>query len=165
MMSSEQLSRLMASLVKWQATPYLAGQCLAGLQGGVDCIRYVDAVLQDVFDKKPEPLPVEAQDAALHNPEVVQRIARLIAVRFSMRTVDPLGIISPADIICTRTKTKSGEKLTPEEILTKTPHHVFLAGFGPLCWHALQRVGVCSMGIGAMRSSFNVIQVWRSELA
>ena len=159
------VNRLEQFIADWKDTPYLAGQCERGV--GVDCLRYIDAALQYSTAQVLAPLPREAQDVALHNPEVVKRVARLMAGRFNMETkarLDPP--YRPGEVLCVRTKTKI-KPLTREEKVLKSPHHVLIVGpTGLLCWHAMNTGNpdtskVSWVGVGGVLACYTVLQIWR----
>ena len=162
------LNNLEIFIDEWRETPYLPGQCVKGR--GVDCLRYIDKGLQAATGQDLDPLPREAQDAALHNPEVVFRITRLLASRFDMKTVERTDPpYRAADILAVRTKTFGRKPLTREEKVTKSPHHVLIVGpTGLVCWHAMRTASpetskVCWLGVGGVLACYDVLQVWRSK--
>jgi hypothetical protein len=73
--------RLGQILDSWKGTPYCAGARVKGKQGGVDCVRFVCAVLDEFLERPQSPLESLPPDSAMHNREgaigVVKRIVRL----------------------------------------------------------------------------------------
>lgn len=164
-LSLEQIQRLRAAIERWKNTPYMAGQCLPGTgkDGGVDCVRFGDTILQETYGLSLPPLPREAQDSAWHDPVVVSRITRLVFERFDLFSVDLKQPLMPADWLCVRAKTTHKPKDRAEQI-EQRPHHIVIVGFPPnLAWHAVPKANVISCGIGGIRASFDIIKVWRSR--
>lgn len=160
--TKKMLDRFKQALVEWDRTPYMAGQCVPGLKGGTDCLRFSDAILQRFYGLNLEPLPREAQDAALHNPEVVKKIARLVIERFDFVTIREERF-QPGDWLCVRPKVP-GEKLTLEQMVEIRPHHCIVVGpDGRRCWHAVPKANVCWTGIGGVLAAFDIIKIWRSR--
>jgi hypothetical protein len=174
-MTRDQRQRLIAAIQRWTQppTPYMAGQCLPrGLSGvpeggGVDCVRFVDAVLQETYYGRwdaLEPLPREAQDSAWHNPEIVSRVARLFFDRFDLYSVEIGRSFKPGDMLCVRSKPPPGAKpLTVAEKAVMTPHHCIIVAPDLWCWHAVPAVNVCRVGAGGVKACFDLIKVWRSR--
>ena len=61
----------------WVDTPYMAGQQGKGPQGGVDCIRFVCGVLDELFGEAHE-IPRTVQDISMHNIKGALRVMKLI---------------------------------------------------------------------------------------
>jgi|GEM_PF-6985151 len=78
-------TRFAEFLARWSGTPYMAGQCCPSggheLQGGVDCLRYVDDWCQMLRRVTLAPLPRHAQDAAFHDPRIVAHTIALMLDR------------------------------------------------------------------------------------
>lgn len=159
-LTPEQRSRLIEACKLWLGTPYLAGQCIPGKEGGVDCVRLTDAILQQTYGLSLEPLPRHAQDAAFHNKEVVQSMVRLFFERFDLFTVNNPRVFLPTDLIMTRQIT-NGEM--PE---TPSGHHVILVtARKPVCIDAWPRIGVREIGLGGVKASFTILKVYRTRMA
>lgn len=156
-MTPEQRAKLQRAIELWAGTPYMAGQCRPGV--GVDCVRYVDAILQHTYDLWLPALPREAQDSAWHDPAVVSRITRLLFDRHDFFTVAPGRIWQPADWLVVRSKPQGPVSDKARE----TPHHCVIVGHDRRCYHAVPNLGVVGTGIGAVLATFNIIKVWRSR--
>lgn len=171
-LTREQSHRLTTAIERWSApctiqgkhhatTPYVAGLCTPGK--GVDCVRLGDSILQETYFGKwdgLEPLPREAQDAALHNIEVIARITRLLFARFDFFSVNTAGQMRAADFLVVRQKIANPGTTKAE----RNPHHVIIVGPDHVrCWHAVPGASVVPVGIGGVRACFDVVSVWRSR--
>lgn len=61
----------------WNHTPYIAGQQMRGSKGGVDCVRFVCAVLDECYGVDHQ-IPREVQDRSLHDPEGAAKVVAMI---------------------------------------------------------------------------------------
>lgn len=96
-----QTYRLDRILRDWAGTPYVEG--MQGEGQGVDCVRFVYAVLDELhgFERKdPWTLP---QDSAMHNREGAFRTMRGICERYPHERVMD-GTLEPTDVIVTGPK-------------------------------------------------------------
>jgi cell wall-associated NlpC family hydrolase len=91
---------LEAALCAWEGTPYLAGQQARGPKGGVDCVRFVCGVLDELQNKR-TPVHTLPQDAALHaRATAVLAMKKIITLyRPNDRVTD--GTLEPGDILVT----------------------------------------------------------------
>lgn len=91
------LAALERVLAAWDRTPYREGQDKKG--AGVDCVRYVGRLLDELRGKPPTPIITLRGDAAMHS------FARAAAVVESLKvSFDPVeqirdGILEPGDIV------------------------------------------------------------------
>lgn len=95
--------RLRSSLMRWKGTPYQAGQQCA--QGGVDCVRFVSAVLDEMTGKQTE-IAKLPPDACFHKPELGYKAAAVIRSQYEP-TVDvdtEKEPVQPGDVIITGPK-------------------------------------------------------------
>lgn len=128
-------ARLAAVLASWEGTPYMPGQSCKGV--GVDCVRFVVAVLDELSGKQTDVRTI-APDAATHAPDVAMAaLARLIA-RFDCEEVTN-NVLEPGDVIATG----------PEN---RGPGHAVLVGCERrICWDATApRVRRISLGLSAL---------------
>jgi cell wall-associated NlpC family hydrolase len=67
-------ARLEALLARWQDTPYLRGQQCEGV--GVDCVRFVCAVWDDLIGRPRQPIERLPSDMAMNAPETARAAMR-----------------------------------------------------------------------------------------
>jgi cell wall-associated NlpC family hydrolase len=79
--------RLAQVLAAWEGTPYWPGQQARGADGGVDCVRFVAAIV-DALKGTTTPIETLPPDAAMH--------ARASAIAAMKKILDQLG---PADLV------------------------------------------------------------------
>lgn len=94
--------RLVEVLDRWRGTPYMAGQQMRGV--GVDCVRFVAAVLDEFYLREPVPIETLPTDAALHARD--SAIAGMKRLRELYMPNDPVedGSLEPADVLVTGPK-------------------------------------------------------------
>jgi cell wall-associated NlpC family hydrolase len=99
-LTTEARAALDAALRSWDGTPYLPGQQAKGPKGGVDCVRFVAAVLDELYGKV-TPIETLPQDAALHaRATAVLAMKRIITLyRPNERVAD--DTIEPGDVLVT----------------------------------------------------------------
>lgn len=90
-------ARLERILDSWDGTPYAIGQQMKG--AGVDCVRFVAAVLDELYGYKRLPVQDLPHDVALH-----QRETAIAAMRLIMKLYEPNEpvldeILEPGDIL------------------------------------------------------------------
>lgn len=135
------LGRLAAVLDRWRGTPYMHGQCYVG--AGVDCVRFVVAVLDELFAVDGDPIPVLPGDTSWHDPAGARRVLRLVAKRYAY--------------------TRAGEIVEPGDVAILdrpdgTPQHIVIVGPRPhTIWHADRGVGVVEAGLGRVKTA----RAWR----
>ena len=150
-MSAEQFAafrdRLQVVLLSWDRTPYAARKQVKGM--GVDCVRFVCAVLDEVrgiSGRKIETLP---NDAAMHTPSGAMSVMRAIR-RLYMPNESVLdGSLEPADVIV------SGP-------IAGGPGHAMIVGAEPnVLWHSTAD-RVQRTGLGYLRSrASKIFRVYR----
>lgn len=161
-LTDQELARLQCSIDSWYGTPYLPGNQTKGKQGGVDCVRFIDAVLSEALlpDQELSPLPRWGGDAAFHDPEKVKEMAALLSRRFDMR-YQKLVKYRPCmgDVIAVRMRRGSPPRCENLEALGR---HLLIVGTTPMtCYHAVPSLGVVEVGIGGLESSYLVTGVYR----
>lgn len=140
-LTSEARAALAAALLPWEGTPYLVGQQTRG--AGVDCVRFVCGVLDELYGKK-TPIETLPQDAALHVPGratvAMGRIWKLYQP--NIEVLD--GTIEPGDILITGR-------------LGAGPGHAMIAG--PRRWILWESTndGVHYTGLGGIAASGHVL--------
>ena len=138
--SGQQLSApdaaLGAAIESWVGTPWMAGQCMRGV--GVDCVRFVDAVLCQVRGVTIEPAQRFPQNMPLADREGAMAAAHIMLRRHPNRKRIDGEPIEPGDVlICRRGAMDS-------------PGHVLIAGVDArTAWHAVAGAGVCMTSIAA----------------
>ena len=143
------LAELRAATSEWSGTPYAAGCCSPGPRGGVDCVRFVDAVLQRLHGVLLPALPRFAQDAAFHSPRTVAEMIGILEARYPRYRRRRWTGVRPSDIL-----------LVAYE---RWENHVCIAGDNPLqIWHASSG-GVTWTSLDAIRSTGRVQRVYGSE--
>lgn len=154
---AQAIDRLRAAIVEWRNTPYAAGQQRAGSGGGADCVRFVDAVLRTYTQRNPPALPREAQDASLHDPEVVRCFMRHF-LRSYPSTALPNYFLKSS-----HTRFRPGDVLALST--TTVPMHVGIVGDDPrVFWHASIE-GVRSTSVqGAATSGWSLRAAYRPLL-
>jgi len=149
--------RLTRAYTKWVGTPYVSGQSVPGPQGGVDCVRICDLVLQEALGLTLEPLPRHAQDAAFHDPKITAEMQRLLFRRFNLRNVEEEERPRALDIIVCSQIMGSGPA-------SNDGHHLILCVSGNQCIDAWPGLGVRKLGMGAVLMGFNIHRIWRPTL-
>lgn len=89
--------KLEGILDSWYETPYMMGAQVKGV--GVDCVRFVCAVLDELYGFKRSPVPELPQDIAMH-----RRDTAIAAMKFILRLYEPNvpvedGILEPGDVL------------------------------------------------------------------
>jgi cell wall-associated NlpC family hydrolase len=139
-------ARLQTILARWNRTPYLPGQCCEGQ--GVDCVRFVCAVWDELLGRERHYDKAMPQDAAWHDRAGAFRTALKIRRRF--RCKPARGALQPGDVIVVGPRGKHGG-----------PGHVMLVGAKPwTVWHATQPC-VHRTGLGYVFASKNVLRAYR----
>lgn len=136
-------ARLEAILRSWEGTPYLPGQQKERV--GVDCVRFVCAVLDDVRGTPRTPIETLPQDAAMHNRTsailAMKKINALYRpnVQAFSRLDTPLEevVVEPGDVVV----------CAPEG---GGPGHVMLAGARPYELWESSGTGVRRVGLGGL---------------
>lgn len=147
-------SNLETSLRSWEGTKYRDGLCKKGI--GVDCVRFVDAVLQEIHGISLPPLPVFPRQASLHSHTAVTRIGLLMQQRFNTRKVrypSSLDQVSPGTILAAK----------PRRTARRWAGHVLIVGpYKKSIWHCVEGIGVRSIGGFAHR--WEIVRAWIPEM-
>lgn len=132
-------------LRSWEGTPWVAGQCVRGKC--TDCVRFVIAVLDEMYVIKAPLIPRKNQQFSYHNREAAFELAHMIATRYPSEVIKDSKDIMPADVVVVRNSEEGG------------PGHVLLAGVMPFSlWHCAQDVGVCRTSL----TQFKIVEkIWR----
>lgn len=130
------------ALARWDGTPYRVGQqapAVDGVGGGVDCVRFVCAVLDELLGRR-TPITTLPQDAALHARE--SAIAAMHQIRKLYLPNEPVedGTVEPGDLLITAPPGGG-------------PGHALIAG--PRRWELWHATGLCvhRTGLGGLRSA------------
>lgn len=127
------------------------GQSCPG--GGVDCVRFVVAVLDELYGigDDAEAVPVLPPDASWHNPGGAARIARIIGRRYPNEEITgDVLTIEPGDVLVMQVSSVPG-----------SPGHIAIGGPRPnTIWHANPGMGVAEAGIGEVRQ---LLHAWRMK--
>lgn len=127
-------------LEPWRDTPFMAGQQVRG--GGADCIRFVVAVLAELYHE-------ESKVSVPWMPDVSDRRNWLLASELQHRFPNrPLRgstvLLEPGDVVM---------------VGTGGPSHVLIVGPRPnSLWHAVQGAAVVETGIGVLD---HALRAWR----
>jgi len=136
-------TRLRFSLLCWEGTPYREGDQVQGV--GVDCVRFVCAVLDEMYGFRrelPRNLPA---DRALHDPEGAKAAMRQLLRLYPSTEIAPDQAVEPGDILV---MAPSGGG----------PGHAMIAGPDPNeLWHVEPSAGVCYTGHGLMDMTLHAI--------
>lgn len=128
--------RLAEALESWRDTPYAPGGQQKGPQGGVDCVRFVCGVLDELYGFRRSAVPELPNDVAMHSHKTA-----ISAMRFLRRLYAPNsevldGRLEPGDIVVAA-------------MLGAGPGHALIVGARPnTIWHATgRRVQVAGVGM------------------
>lgn len=127
-------ARIGRILKSWEGTPYVAG-CRVK-KGGVDCVRFVSGVLDELYGTKTE-LERLPQDASFHAKDKCFAALKSFMDRYDYTEVED-GILQPVDIVV------AGP-------IGGGPGHALVAGLDCL-WHCTS-MGVARTGFDLSQSS------------
>lgn len=126
-------------------TPWMAGQQLKGV--GVDCVRFVVGVMDELHGVNLPAIPRLPQDMSLHDRAGAMRVARAIEERYPHLVVGD-GRLEPGDVLVRKIGAGGG------------PGHVMIMGVRPgEVWHATSGVGVVRASMAFPTDS--LLHVWR----
>lgn len=141
--------RRMASILdSWRGTPYLDAHDRKGV--GVDCVRFVDKVLQELFRISLDPLPKLPAATSLHSPRGVALMTRLMRSRFGCETIR-----RP-----TRADLEVGDVVLESDSSRPLGGHALIVGPGMRLWHSDSEVGVGTASWGARAT---LLRAWRPD--
>jgi len=140
---AEAISRKLGSILEsWRDTPYLPGQQAKGAGGGVDCVRFVCGVVDELYGFRRAELPRLPQDRSLHD-----RAGAVKAMKFMRRLYEPNlpiedGVFEPGDILVVSAPDGG-------------PGHAMIVGAEPnTLWHSTGRF-VQMTGIGFLWATYH----------
>lgn len=136
------LPRLGVALERWRGTPYRADQQAPGV--GVDCVRFVCGVLDEVFGQVTDARTLP-QDVALHQPALARSAMKLIMELYSpFERVEGRSLVG-GDVIVVGPKDGG-------------PGHVMIVGPDPFTiWHATHpRVQTTGFSLPSTQKIFRV---------
>lgn len=115
-------ARLEELLLSWERTLYMPGQQRRGV--GVDCVRFVAAVLDELLARPATPLETLPSDASLHNRAGALRgMRRLRELFMPNRPISEGEPVEPGDVVVTGP-------------LGGGPGHAMIVGARPRLWHS-----------------------------
>ena len=135
---AQRIDRVLRS---WDETPYMLGQCAKGV--GVDCIRYVCAVLNELYGRDNFDFEHLPGDSDMFNREGAERVLRKVIRMYPATQI--LGItdeswVEPGDVIITA---KPG---------CGPGHSIFVGNHPRTLWHAIdggvQEIDIDEVGGG-----------------
>lgn len=134
---------------QWQGTPYMAGnQCI---QKGVDCVRWVTAVLDMMYDRAPTDIQTLPSDGSFHNK------------RGAMKAMIKIKRLYP------HCKVLRDEPLEPGDLVIVGPPgggpgHAMLVGTEKnTLWHCAPLSGVCKTGWSLIVGNQHIFRVYRAK--
>ena len=130
----------------WEGTRYMRGQCRRG--AGVDCFRFVGAVLAELEGKEQPELPRVASDIGYHDEAGSRRAAAAL-----LRLFAPVVDVDPADGI------EAGDLVLGRSV-GGGPAHAFIVGGRPGLWHA-HHPRVMRSGLSISEFRLEVDRVYR----
>ncbi len=127
------------------------GQSCPG--GGVDCVRFVVAVLDELYrvGDDAEAVPVIPPDASWHDPAGAMHVARVISRRYpNEEVVGDTVTVAPGDVLVMQVSSVAG-----------SPGHIAIVGPRPnTIWHANPGMGVAEAGLGEVK---RLLHAWRMK--
>jgi hypothetical protein len=101
------MARLGEVLGSWERTPYMVSQQAKGRDGGVDCVRFVCGVMDELRGTQ-TPIETLPQDAAMHNRQsaimAMHRIGKLFQPNDLIQPTDATWWAEPGDLAVTSPK-------------------------------------------------------------
>lgn len=134
---------------RWQGTPYMAGnQCK---QRGVDCIRWVTAILDKMYSIPPTNITTLPSDASFHNK------------RGAMKAMVQIKRLYP------HCKVLRHEPMEPGDLVIVGPPgggpgHAMLVGTQKnTLWHCTPQSGVCKTGWSLAVGHQHIFRIYRAK--
>jgi len=96
--------RLRTILESWKDTPYMVCQQEKGV--GVDCVRFVAAVWDEMRATPGEQIPRLSRDASLNNPRKTTEFMRMLLDRYAPieELTNKQYVVEPGDVLVVRAK-------------------------------------------------------------
>jgi hypothetical protein len=113
----------------WKGTPYADGQQVR--KQGVDCVRFVGAVWDALFDRDPTPIPRLHPGTSLHDREAAMSVIRAMLEHTPCdRVID--GTVQAGDALVTRSYEGTSSVDSPGHVMiaSSLPGEVFQATRG-----------------------------------
>lgn len=148
MITAPAINALTAAIHPWIGTPYRDGHNAIGV--GIDCVRFVVAILDQLYRITAAPIPVLPPDTSLHDPRAVARIIAILKRRYPVLQVAAPGPrdFQPGDIAIVRYHAGA-------------PGHVGIIGADTrLIFHAINDVGVSQTSVETTES---IIRAYRPQ--
>lgn len=141
--------RVSSVLQSWRGTPYKAGSCARGLDGGVDCVRFVGpGVLDELYGYQREKIERYPPDIGMHD-----RAAAIKAMHTILRIYEPNGRVE-GNIV------EAGDVIMVGPAKGGPSHAMFVDARPNHLWHATHD-GVISAGtlqpVGTQYAVFRVL--------
>ena len=96
--------KLRAILESWKDTPYMV--CQQEKRVGVDCVRFVAAVWDEMLARPGDQIPRLSRDASLNNPRKTMEFMRMLLERYA--PVEELTnkhyVVEPGDVLVVRAR-------------------------------------------------------------
>lgn len=132
-------------LERWNGTPYACGQAASG--AGVFCSAFVSRVLDELYRKKPTPLPAIPDDASFHDPAASRAGLRWFLSSYPDHARVENGEVEAGDVLVTAP-------------LGGGPGHGIIVGPDPHTMWESRSIGVCKTGLSAP-SGYTLSAVYR----
>jgi hypothetical protein len=134
---------------RWAGTPYMSGQ--QSCQQGVDCIRYVTALYDNLCPGEKAPLRTLPPDGSFHNRSGAIKAMLQVKRRYPKCKIIRDKQVEPGDMLI----------IGP---IGGGPGHAMLVGTEPnTLWHCTPRNGVHKTGWALPVSHFKLFRVYRMK--
>ena len=143
-------NRVQEVLNSWLGTKYMDLQCRKG--GGVDCVRFVCAVADELYGFEREPLDKMPADRSLHDRKGAMAGMRKIVERYKpISDVTMCEWVEPGDIFVVGPRNGG-------------PGHAMIVGGIPgHVWHTIREVGVQVTGMPALDRNTDLFRIYRGK--
>lgn len=133
----------------WQGTPYMAGnQCK---QSGVDCVRWVTAVLDAMYNRTSTDIVTLPSDASFHNKRGAMKAMLHIKRLYPHCKVLRQAPLEPGDLVIVGPPGGG-------------PGHAMLVGTQKnTLWHCAPHSGVCKTGWSLAVGHQHIFRVYRAK--